>query len=515
LAVAKAQVPAAADAQAPHLAVEGERVRLTWFEPKDQAHALKTALLAPDGSWSRASTIVVSSDFFVNWADTPSVTLGGDGTWLAHFAEKSAADTYAYDVVLATSPDGEAWTRKGPVHDDGTRTEHGFVSTWPTSGGVGLVWLDGRRTASGGPMTLRSGRVPGSAATQTVLDDRVCDCCGTTVAIAPDGVPVVAYRDRTEDEVRDIFARRLDAETPTPVGSDGWQIAGCPVNGPRLATSGSAMLAAWATGASGSTEVRVSVSLDGARRFASSHVLAAGDTLGRVDVVPLADGAFVVTWLHDVGEGKGEVRARRVSAQGELAAGPVATLGAAASSRAAGFPRAVRRGGDLVVVWTSPGEGLVVRTLPVEQVPRGATTLEPAGSTAAAGDGPPTLPTLTGTDMDGAPWVLRSGERPTLVALWASWCAPCRAEVSELVELAARDDLELVVVAVDDRAPQAVRALAGTSLRPVFVTGPAARDAFGASTVPAAFLFGPTGRRLWQGHGALSVADVDVALAQP
>ena len=42
------------------------------------------------------------------------------------------------------------------------------------------------------------------------------------------------YRDRTETERRDIASRRLQGNwtVSQPVGVDGWQINGCPVNGP-------------------------------------------------------------------------------------------------------------------------------------------------------------------------------------------------------------------------------------------------------------------------------------------
>ncbi len=508
--------PASAGAQAPHLTAEGRDIRLTWFEPSGDDVALKTAVRNVAGVWTEPATIAESAEFFVNWADTPSVTRGGDGTWVAHFAEKSAADTYAYDVMVATSTDGERWTRVGPVHDDGTPTEHGFVSTWPTSDGVGLVWLDGRETAAGGAMTLRTGVMPGAPNGQRVLDDRVCDCCGTSMALAPDGVPVVAYRNRSESEIRDIQALRFDSDQPVSVGEDGWQIAGCPVNGPRLATSGSAMLAAWTTAPAGATEVRVAASKDGGRSFGEAHTLAAGEPmpLGRVDLVPLGDEQFVATWLHSLGGGRAEVRARRIEVEpGQLQVGAEQALGEAEAARSAGFPRAVAQGDELLVVWSSEA-GLEMSRTAIASISNVETHPDTVTATALGTPSrPERLPTLEGTQADGAPWALLPSGKATLVTLWASWCGPCRSELPALVELASRDDLELVVLAVDDAPPRARAALGDTGLQPVFVSSEAVRGAFGTSTVPASYLFDAQGDPMWNHAGPIDAQHVSTALS--
>ena len=68
------------------------------------------------------------------------------------------------------------------------------------------------------------------------VDALVCDCCQTAAVMTLDG-PLVIYRDRTETERRDIASsRRLQGNwtVSQPVGVDGWQINGCPVNGPAL-----------------------------------------------------------------------------------------------------------------------------------------------------------------------------------------------------------------------------------------------------------------------------------------
>ena len=75
--------------------------------------------------------------------------------------------------------------------------------------------------------------------TDAVVDARTCDCCQTAVAMTAKG-PLLAWRDRSEDEVRDIAVARFENNAwtaPKPVHADGWKVESCPVAGPALALS--------------------------------------------------------------------------------------------------------------------------------------------------------------------------------------------------------------------------------------------------------------------------------------
>ena len=61
--------------------------------------------------WSEPRVVSAGTDWFVNWADVPSVIRLGDGTLAAHWLQKSGPGTYAYDVRLAFSKDqGKTWS---------------------------------------------------------------------------------------------------------------------------------------------------------------------------------------------------------------------------------------------------------------------------------------------------------------------------------------------------------------------------------------------------------------------
>ena len=266
--------PAAAGAIAPNITATASGVAATWVEPVDQANAARRIRFArfTNGVWTPATTIAESAAIVANWADTPSVVQQDDGTLVAHWASKSAPDAYAYDVMLARSvDDGRSWQHLGRAHEDRTATEHGFVSLVPAREHTVAIWLDGRDTATGGPTRLRTSEVTTAARApaDSVIDDRVCDCCSTSAARTEAGT-VVVYRDRSADEIRDIaIARHVDGAWTAPalVASDNWKIAGCPVNGPAIAANGRDVVVGWFTLDEGQGRVRVAFSSDSGASF--------------------------------------------------------------------------------------------------------------------------------------------------------------------------------------------------------------------------------------------------------
>ncbi len=349
---------------------------MSWLEPgSERDHALRIARFH-EGVWTPARTVVERDSFFVNWADFPSVIPVHPDLLVAHWLHRGPMGGFDYSVRIAHSrDDGESWSEEWIPHEDGTNTEHGFVSIFPWgSDEVAAIWLDGRDYArfeeegggEGGAdppeMALRfrsfhPERGPGA---KEVIDSRVCDCCQTTVALPGNG-PVVAYRDRTEGEVRDISVARHDGEgwsTPRPVYDDGWEIPACPVNGPASDALGDLVVLAWFSAADDRPVVRVAFSRDGGATFGDPVRVDGGDPAGRVQV-RFVDGEDVaVSWLERV-SGAGEIHLRRVGLDGRR--GRTFRVASTEDSRASGFPRMVALPGNtLLFSWTDPsGEGLV------------------------------------------------------------------------------------------------------------------------------------------------------------
>ena len=364
--------PAAAGSMTPFLHADDRGVvRMSWLEPADTGHALRFAELNGT-TWSEPRTIAQSTQWFVNWADFPSLLSLSDGTLAAHWLEREGPGTYAYGVRIAVSNDGGAtWSPAVTPHRDGKLVEHGFVSMFPVSDGFGAVWLDGRNMAGsegagghgmGADMTLRATTIEagGALGEERLVDDRTCECCQTDVAVAA-GRPVLVYRDRSPDEVRDIAISRYEDggwTAPRTVHADGWNILACPVNGPAIAADGDRIAVAWFTAAQDTPRVRIAFSTDGGDTFGAPVRVDEGDPAGRVDVLLLDGGDALVSWLEH-GE-PATVRIRHIAADGRP--GPSTIVAETSGERASGFPRMARTAAGVLFAWTVPGEPGQLRT---------------------------------------------------------------------------------------------------------------------------------------------------------
>ena len=368
------QLPAPDGAAQPDLVTAPDgTLLLSWIEPRGDGHALRFARHGNAG-WSAPGTIAEGDDWFVNWADTPHLAVTADGALWAHWLRKSAAATYAYDVVLSRSGDGGAtWSAPRVVNRDGTPTEHGFVAMWPAGpSSLGIAWLDGRATAGGhgghdghgggGMMTLRTARFDAAFARheETRLDASACDCCQTAAAATRAG-HVVAYRDRTRDEIRDIAVVRhdgVDWQPPRIVHADGWRMPACPVNGPALAARDDTVVVAWYTAAGGVPRVRVAASTDAGASFGAPVEADSGDAVqGRLAVALDADGQGAwVTWLREDASGQ-SLRLARFEPGSRVLMPSIAAARVAGKGRGTGFPQLVVSGDRIHLVWTDVLDG--------------------------------------------------------------------------------------------------------------------------------------------------------------
>ena len=354
--------PAAPNSAQPQLSVSARGVLLSWVEREGARATLKFSERTPT-QWSPARVVASGDDWFVNWADVPSVMRLADGMLVSHWLQKSGPGTYAYDVRLSVSKDdGLTWSASFAPHSDGTQTEHGFASLFTMAGGgLGLVWLDGRAMRTGsqtaaastsGAMTLRFGAFDRNwkQTAETAVDLRVCECCPTTAAVTADG-PIVAYRNRSDQEIRDIYVSRFEQRTwsePRAVANDGWRITGCPVNGPMISARGRAVVVAWFTGKENQNRAFVAFSQDAGRTFGAPIRLDDIGTLGRVDVDLLDDGSAVASWIEHSASST-LFRVRRVDASGNRSV--AVTVAPVASARSSGYPRIARHGNELVMAW--------------------------------------------------------------------------------------------------------------------------------------------------------------------
>jgi hypothetical protein len=393
--------PASANAGEPQLTVSSRGVLLSWIEHAGATTTLRFAERTPHG-WTQPRTVASShNEWTVNPIDVPSVLRLSNGTLVAQWLQRSGSGMHANDVRLSSSnDDGRTWSQPFTPYREGTPRERLFASLFELpNAGLGLIWLNGAETRSSmsnapgrdsghvqgadhahqppaghqgherhaergsagamGDMTLRFAAFDSAwqPMADSVIDPRVCECCATAAVVTSEGV-VAAYRNRSDDDIRDIYvARLIDGRwtEPSSVHADNWRVPACPINGPALSASGRNVIAAWYTVEQDQGHAYVAFSSDAGRTFSEPTRLDDTMSLGRVDVELLPDGSAVATWI-EVAEGRSQFRARRVTKQGTRS--PAVTIAGLAGARAGGAPRLARHEDEVVFAWIETSDSI-------------------------------------------------------------------------------------------------------------------------------------------------------------
>jgi hypothetical protein len=308
----------------------------------------------------------MGTDWFINWADFPSVVYfsdqAGEKAIFAHWLQYSGEGTYDYNIMNYNGWPGD-FSQIDKLHQDTVSAEHGFLSSAALpGGGLQVTWLDGRYTKvqegaaagagevegqeedhghghGGGAMTLRTKTLTDS--TSVELDHRVCDCCNTAT-VATKELTMVAYRDRSEHEIRDIgyVIKPTGGEWSTPklVHADNWEISGCPVNGPALAANDAGNIAAiWYTAPADRAQIKFSRYDSANATFSPPLLLDDNTPLGRVDLQLADDGtAYATALTTKEGTDDAFLTLWTISPTGEVSREDLVTTSAA---RSAGFPK--------------------------------------------------------------------------------------------------------------------------------------------------------------------------------
>lgn len=351
------------------------RFLLSWQERLPEGCArLRLAAVSAQGVGGEPSEVAEGCDWFVNWADHPRTAIADNGDWLGFWLQKEGPGTYHYGIRVVRSQDeGRSWSAPLTPHDDGSLSEHGFVSLAADGEDRMLaIWLDGRYTAGGdhghdhggheGPMSLRAavlGR-DGRIEEPAEIDARVCSCCPTALLREADGSHLAVWRDRSEHEVRDIALGRRTALGWRGLGlvhADNWRIEACPVNGPALALQAQRAVVAWSTMPDARS---MSVRLRALDEDRPPRVLEQGPgVLGRVAMAAFGDG-LLVAWLGAGEPGETVLRLALLDAElEEIGRIDAVTLPA---GRAIGLPSLAALGDVAMLAWTEPDPAQPGRT---------------------------------------------------------------------------------------------------------------------------------------------------------
>ena len=341
--------------------VSGEgSLSLSWISSNEGNKSTLNFSQLKEGKWTNTQTMATGSNWFVNWADFPAHAIN-ENLILSSYLKKSDSGTYTYDVILSLQKlSGEKVKEDFLLNTDGVKAEHGFVSIIPNHNqGFFITWLDGRNTVDKDldgyhkPMTIRFAEITnkGDIIDESELDSATCDCCQTSIAVTNKG-PVVVYRDRSDKEVRDIYiARKINGiwGVPTPIHNDGWEINGCPVNGPKVASNSNNLAISWFTVSNEKPTVNLSFSKSNGASFGTPIKINDDDAIGRVDVAFLNPQEVLVSYIEgdDVGT---YLRIKKVSIDGKVSA-PI-TISKIDGGRNSGVPQLEILDNEAFIVWT-------------------------------------------------------------------------------------------------------------------------------------------------------------------
>lgn len=345
-------------------------VYLSWLEYENESKvSLRLAQLnGSETGWENLGTVNGGNDWFVNWADFPSVVPLEKNRFIAHWLQYSGEGTYEYDIRYSLSNDnGRSWTEPVFLNDTTVNAEFGFVTIKKSGSEALAVWLDGRHmtgdhdeTVHGeqGSMNLRAAYIDkeGRKHGEAELDDQVCDCCNTEVMLTEDG-PLVAYRNKSDEGIRDVHIMRMKEGEwlkDMPLHQDGWHINGCPVNGPAADMEGKEGAIAWFTGAADSALVNLKLTHDGGQNFGPLVRVSDQGAIGRLDLVMhKAKDRVYVSWMQTKGK-KASLKLAEYNLLGELI--NKYDIAEMSSARKSGFPKMVRSKKGIVFVYTDVNE---------------------------------------------------------------------------------------------------------------------------------------------------------------
>lgn len=343
---------------------------LSWFEPlPNEGYNFRMSIRHRE-NWSDNRTIATGPEISMFSTDLPGIAEMPGGVLLAYWELRDTrnGDRYATAIQISSSEDrGKTWSVPSRPYWDVASGQHSFISAFPVSQLLGLVWLDAdvHGLTPQGEIGLRYVSIDQRRRiiSDSFIDPVTCECCPTSSAVTKRG-PVVVYRAQAEPPntrrsnlegarptIRDIYLTRLENGKwmkPHRVYADNWVISACPDNGPAVDSSGDRVAVAWWTRAGDMPKVELALSSDAGNTFGRPIRVDRKAGEGQVTVawLPGRD-AVVVGWLEDH-----KVWARSIAVSGKLGK-PIMLGPSPPHSR---LPKWVVRNGEIIAVWTEQGD---------------------------------------------------------------------------------------------------------------------------------------------------------------
>ena len=356
--------PSAAGSLQPNWSVTSDGgALLSWVEPtKDGSLVLRYAVRRGQ-AWSEARTVAANRHFFRHPAEVPEVMQVSDKLWMAHWVEMPKEGSEAEFVYVSSSIDGVHWAAPLMAHKDRGEVEHGLASMAVNSDGeISLFWLITPKGEDGPGYLMRTVvDATGKEIKEERLDSDICSCCPTAVARTAKGL-LLAYRDHTPEDIRDIAVMRLENGRWSPskiIHADNWKLDACPTNAAAVSAKADRAALSWFTAAQDKPRVQAVFSSDSGSTFTKPVLVSTGRAFGYTSIALDDDGSAFISWLEDGKDGASGVMVRQVTAAG--VGGPVTRV-ATGGRMGLGYPRILHTGSGTFIAWGNARPGSKIET---------------------------------------------------------------------------------------------------------------------------------------------------------
>ncbi|PPD42664.1 MAG: glycosyl hydrolase [Methylocystis sp.] len=211
----------------------------------------------------------------------PKVVALDDGTILASYTTRPDKQMIGTIFTSRSTDGGKTFSAPQPMLTEGGQRFDAFVVS--PRGRIYGGWLDktnALKAKAEGKEFRGSGVAFGwsddkgvSFSGKKILLDHACECCRMSAALDKDGLPVFAWRQVFDGEVRDHYAAKLSADGAAlsggRVSDDDWAINSCPHHGPGLAVDNAGWHLAWFTKGKNRQGLFYARSADGGKTFSA------------------------------------------------------------------------------------------------------------------------------------------------------------------------------------------------------------------------------------------------------
>ena len=235
------------------------------------------------------------------------------------------------------------------------------------------TYLDGRQNelakhdkSLSPQMTLRSTsyNIDGEILLDKLIDNKVCDCCQTDLGITQNNIPITVYRDRSQNETRDIyysFFKDAKWSTPLSINDDNWIISGCPVNGPAISTFRNSSSVVWYTEEKGESVLKIAFSENITNGFNDPIIINANDPIGRVDIEMINETSSLISYMDYIGD-KAYLKVQKVNSL--TGNNKFIIIEEISNTRASGFPKInIIDDAKTIITWTDAKDKYNVKTI--------------------------------------------------------------------------------------------------------------------------------------------------------